>query len=88
MPRAIFEGMLDHALSKMVRPPTKSMLGTKMRTSMPIQTVKEVLQACLSTEAGLPATDVANGIMRSEDGTLLPVKTTATSAKLPHPEES
>ena len=76
LPVTIFEGMVDSALTKMVRPPTKKMLGTMLRKSAPISTVPEAVVPSLSEERGLPAELPAKEkdkvVERTEGGGLKP----------------
>ena len=73
--------MLDKALTGLVRPPTKSILGTKLRKIKPVMTVPEVLQEAFSTERGFPEDDSKSKIVRSADGNLIPESSTPTVDK-------
>lgn len=63
LPRAVFTHMLNKALAKHVRPPTKRHRGKKLRQSKPIMTTADIWQEQLSTSKGLPL-EVTRIVMR------------------------
>ena len=67
VPLAYFESTVSATVDKMIRKPTKGMLGTKLRAPPPILTVKEVINDAFSTERGFPETDETVGIEREAD---------------------
>ena len=73
VPLSIFRREVDSTLSFEVRPPTKKMLGTKLRESKFIPTTPEVLQEVLATKHGLPQEDKDSKIeVRSRPATSQP----------------
>ena len=52
IPQALFENMIDKALSKHVRPPTKKHLGTQMRKGKPVWTPRTLFDAQFPTALG------------------------------------
>ena len=54
VPLAYFESTVSATVDKMIRKPTKGMLGTKLRAPPPILTVKEVINDASLHGAWLP----------------------------------
>lgn len=80
----IFRRMIQLALHKTVRPPTKKHLGTRLRMIDPLPCILELFHELTSIERGLPADSPQEGIKRSSPPgypqrktTLLPVSTSA-----------
>ena len=81
IPMSIFKGQLDEALGRLATAPTRRHGGTRLRSSIALQSPIELLH----TESKvLPESDQEAGIHRAEDGSLKPTKTSglANSFKL------
>ena len=83
VPQRVFRSVCDSMLSKHVRPPTKKMLGTKLRTSKWFAITEQGLQELLSESHGVPtATEEGHegkmSIRRDEEGRVKPTRETAT----------
>ena len=74
----IFRNIAKSNLGKMISPPTASTTNGRLRKCMPFVTAREYVQELFSTGNGKPVEDTAASIERSNDGELLPTKTSAS----------
>ena len=65
-------------ISKLVRPPTRKELGTKLVKGKPFPTTESVIQEQVAIAAGLPEEDELSGLLRLQPGG--PVKPKKESA--------
>ena len=80
VPKGFFDANLDSAVTKIVKKPRKTDLGTKLRKSEPFLTVQEVMNDALSTARGFPEADEKMGIKRNEDDSLVPTEDSKPTA--------
>ncbi len=81
VPKAVFESMLSKEMARLVRPPSKNHLGTKLRKSGVVSIARETIEDSFSTEWGFPEEDSTVGIARTEEGVLKPTSMTLTADK-------
>ena len=74
----IFRNIAKSNLGKMITPPTASTTNGRLRKCIPFVTAREYIQELFSTGNGKPVEDTAASIERSNDGELLPTKTSAS----------
>ena len=71
VPLAYFESTVSATVDKMIRKPTKGMLGTKLRAPPAFHTVKAVLacewSGCIGAEASAPSSTLTSGLLIGRD---------------------
>ena len=90
IPASVFTSELDRTLQSLARPPTRRHAGTRLKSTKSIVFPCELLSEELSPEHGLPNHDPEVGLERTEEGDLVPRKTTSLTQffvyKLQNPE--
>ena len=78
IPLEVFRNTVNKQILKLVRPPTRKELGTKLVKGKPFATTESVIQEQVAIAAGLPEEDEQSGLLRLQPGG--PVKPKKVSA--------